>query len=201
MMMWMTRFLEMMMTFLEMMMTYLDQIMTPIFLRIMMMVYLVLAQRLVLLDNVEKETTPGWQIHWTSPLLTMPGLVSGLTCVLFLRRSLLVIVRCGEWDTQSEDEPEPYQEVEVDRIQIHPNFNVDNHHSNFAILFLKTPFSLSSHISPVSHPKPGERLSQQNCVSHGWGKDKFGAEGRSDREGEIETVFVEYFTFLDTQLF
>ena len=27
-------------------------------------------------------------------------------------------MRCGEWDTQSEDEPEPYQEVEVDRIQV-----------------------------------------------------------------------------------
>jgi len=89
-----------------------------------------------------------------------------------------VTVRCGEWDTQSEDEPEPYQEVEVDRIQIHPNFNVDNHHNNFAVLFLKNPFTLSSHISPVCLPKPGERLSQQNCVSHGWGKDKFGAEGR-----------------------
>jgi len=89
-----------------------------------------------------------------------------------------VIVRCGEWDTQSEDESEPYQEVEVERIQIHPEFNVDNHHNNFAVLFLKNPFTLSDHISPVCLPKPGERLAEQNCVSHGWGKDKFGAEGR-----------------------
>jgi len=89
-----------------------------------------------------------------------------------------IVVRCGEWDTQSEEEILPYQEIDVEKIQIHPDFNVDNHHNNFAVLFLKSPFELTDHISPVCLPKPGEVLSEQNCVSHGWGKDKFGAEGR-----------------------
>ena len=63
-------------------------------------------------------------------------------------------------------------------FQIHPEFNADNHHKNFALLFLKSPFTIGSHISPVCLPKPGDVLEEQNCVSHGWGKDKFGAEGR-----------------------
>ena len=28
-------------------------------------------------------------------------------------------------------------------------------------------------------PQPGLVFGDQNCVSNGWGKDKFGAEGRS----------------------
>jgi len=89
-----------------------------------------------------------------------------------------LLVRCGEWDFQSEDEPKPHQEVDVARIMKHPDFNVKNHHNNFAVLFLESPFTLSSHISPVCLPKPEEEFSNQNCVSHGWGKDKFGAKGR-----------------------
>ena len=63
---------------------------------------------------------------------------------------------------------------------MHPEFNVDNHHNNFALLFVESPFPVSSHISPVCLPEPGVVYDQQNCVSHGWGKDKFGAEGRSE---------------------
>lgn len=90
----------------------------------------------------------------------------------------VLVVRCGEWDTQSEEERLPYQEIDVESIQIHPEFNIANHHQNYALLFLVSQFQLTSHISPVCLPSPGVELSQQNCVSHGWGKDKFGAEGR-----------------------
>eukprot|EP00092_Neocalanus_flemingeri_P046630 GFUD01052514.1.p1 GENE.GFUD01052514.1~~GFUD01052514.1.p1 ORF type:complete len:444 (-),score=109.11 GFUD01052514.1:105-1436(-) len=89
-----------------------------------------------------------------------------------------LVVRCGEWDTQSEDEILPFEEQDVDRLEMHPKFNVDNHHNNFALLFLRSSFRASSHISPVCLPRPGVVFGQQNCVSHGWGKDKFGAEGR-----------------------
>merc|ERR1719154_816944 len=88
------------------------------------------------------------------------------------------MVRCGEWDTQSEDEEQRFQEQVVDRVQIHSDFNIINHHNNFALLFLSSPMAVSSHISPVCLPRPGERLGEQNCVSNGWGNDKFGAEGR-----------------------
>ena len=89
-----------------------------------------------------------------------------------------LLVRCGDWESQAELEDLPHQEQDVEAIQIHPCFNVDNHHNNFAILFLKSPFQITSHISPVCLPKPGVVLGEQNCVSNGWGKDKFGTQGR-----------------------
>jgi len=89
-----------------------------------------------------------------------------------------LVVRCGEWDTQTTDEEEPFQERNVDKMELHPDFNVDNHHNNFGLLFLESDFSYSSHISPVCLPRPGLLFGGENCVSHGWGKDKFGAEGR-----------------------
>eukprot|EP00092_Neocalanus_flemingeri_P013919 GFUD01015015.1.p1 GENE.GFUD01015015.1~~GFUD01015015.1.p1 ORF type:complete len:449 (-),score=99.83 GFUD01015015.1:99-1445(-) len=93
----------------------------------------------------------------------------------YLRDKL--IVRCGEWDSQSEQEDLPFQEQEVDRIEKHPCFTVGNHHNNYALLFLKSKFRTTSHISPVCLPRPGEDFGEQNCVSNGWGKDKFGVEG------------------------
>jgi len=89
-----------------------------------------------------------------------------------------LVVRCGEWDTQSEDEDQAFQEQDVETIEIHPEFNVNNHHNNFALLFLSSPMLVSSHISPVCLPRPNDVFAEQNCVSNGWGKDKFGAEGR-----------------------
>eukprot|EP00092_Neocalanus_flemingeri_P038097 GFUD01041467.1.p1 GENE.GFUD01041467.1~~GFUD01041467.1.p1 ORF type:complete len:401 (-),score=72.78 GFUD01041467.1:105-1307(-) len=87
-------------------------------------------------------------------------------------------VRCGEWDTRSED-PLPYQEIGVETIKTHPCFNNDNHHNNFALLFLQSKFPLLSHISPVCLPAPGHKWpGGQPCVSNGWGKDKFGKEGK-----------------------
>ena len=88
------------------------------------------------------------------------------------------MVRCGEWDTHAEDEELPHQQLDVKRILKHPAFNVDNHHNNFALLFTETPFKLAKHISPICLPEPGRApTSPDHCVSHGWGKDKFGQLG------------------------
>jgi len=42
----------------------------------------------------------------------------------------ILTVRCGEWDTQTEDEKYPFQELKVNRIQKHPDLDVDNQHNN-----------------------------------------------------------------------
>eukprot|EP00090_Calanus_glacialis_P004714 TRINITY_DN13548_c0_g1_i3.p1 TRINITY_DN13548_c0_g1~~TRINITY_DN13548_c0_g1_i3.p1 ORF type:complete len:457 (-),score=110.09 TRINITY_DN13548_c0_g1_i3:90-1460(-) len=89
-----------------------------------------------------------------------------------------LIVRCGEWDTLSED-PLPFQEIGVDSMQIHPCFNNDNLHHDVALLLMVQHFTLTAHISPVCLPSPGtEWPGGQPCVSNGWGKDRFGAEGK-----------------------
>jgi len=102
-------------------------------------------------------------------------------------------VRCGEWDTTTTDELLPFQERRVNRIMKHPDLDVDNHHKNFALLFLSNAFEIQDHISPMCLPKPRSRpLDGQFCVSHGWGKDKFGNEGEyQTRLKEVVIPIVE----------
>ena len=64
--------------------------------------------------------------------------------------------------------------------QRHPDLDVENHHNNFALLFLSEKFEIMQHISPICLPQPDSPpAASEYCVSHGWGKDKFGASGRS----------------------
>jgi len=94
----------------------------------------------------------------------------------------ILTVRCGEWDTQTEDEKYPFQELKVNRIQKHPDLDVDNHHNNFALLFMSSAFETGEenpHISPICLPQPGKKpFNDEYCVSHGWGKDEFGSGGK-----------------------
>jgi len=90
-----------------------------------------------------------------------------------------LVIRCGEWNTQNEDESLPHQERGVAKIIIHPHFNLATHENNFALLFVDTDFERADHIQPVCLPKPCEVYRQsENCVANGWGKDKFGSDGR-----------------------
>ena len=51
---------------------------------------------------------------------------------------------------------------------------------------MSTAFKLEDHISPICLPEPRKRpQNTENCVSHGWGKDKFGSPG------EYQTVLKE----------
>merc|ERR1711963_959329 len=64
----------------------------------------------------------------------------------------------------------------------HPDLDVDNHHNNFALLFMSSAFETGEenpHISPICLPQPGKKpFNDEYCVSHGWGKDEFGSGGK-----------------------
>jgi len=124
-------------------------------------------------------------------LLDAGVILTAAHCVKDLEPTNLM-VRCGEWDTQAED-PLPYQEIGVDTIEAHPCFNNDNHHNNFALLFLQSKMSLASHIRPVCLPSPDHVFpARKACVSNGWGKDKFGTDGEySNILKEIVVPIVE----------
>jgi len=66
----------------------------------------------------------------------------------------------------------------VDTIKTHPEFDIDTLKYNFAILYMKEPFELADHISPICLPPPCVEYPDQICVANGWGKDKFGSDGR-----------------------
>merc|ERR1712054_670778 len=68
-------------------------------------------------------------------------------------------VRCGEWDTQSQNEPRAHQDRAVHQVDLHPEFNGRNLANDWALLYTIEPFEL------------------QDCFATGWGKDQFGAAG------------------------
>lgn len=87
--------------------------------------------------------------------------------------------RAGEWDTQTTNERLPYQERDINRIIIHPNYNGRSAAYDFALLILNRPFTSADHINVVCLPEANtEPISGTPCISTGWGKDVFGAEGR-----------------------
>jgi len=89
-----------------------------------------------------------------------------------------LIVRCGEWNTQNEDESQPFQERKVTKVVRHPDFDIGTLKYNFAVLFLESSFDAATHIAPVCLPQPCARYNKENCVANGWGKDKFGSDGK-----------------------
>jgi len=86
-------------------------------------------------------------------------------------------VRCGEWDTQSQNEPRAHQDRAVHQVDLHPEFNGRNLANDWALLYTTEPFELQEHIDTICLPDPDEVFEGQNCFATGWGKDQFGAAG------------------------
>jgi len=106
-------------------------------------------------------------------------------------------IRCGEWDTQDQNEPRPHQDryVNVNDIEVHPQFNERNLANDWALLFTSEPFELQEHIDTICLPDPEEIFDGQTCFATGWGKDKFGAAGEYQvvlKEIDIPVVSFDY---------
>jgi len=88
-----------------------------------------------------------------------------------------LIVRCGEWDTQTEGEPLPHQGRGVLEVVLHPEFNQGNLVNTIAILFLEEEFVLADHIDTICLPDYQDYYADSSeCFVKGWGKDHFGAD-------------------------
>jgi len=89
-----------------------------------------------------------------------------------------LVVRCGEWDTQTESEPLNHQDRNVTVIIMHPEFSAKNVYNNIALVLVETPFELANHVDTICLPKYQENFDdRQKCFVKGWGVDKFGEEG------------------------
>lgn len=87
-------------------------------------------------------------------------------------------VRLGEWDTQNEYEPYKHQDRDVQQVVIHPGFNPNNLHNDFALLYLQTPAELSKNVDVIClDSTPSVLANIQHCIVTGWGKDRFGKKG------------------------
>jgi len=94
----------------------------------------------------------------------------------------LIKVRCGEWDTQQAIEPLVHQDRTAKKISLHPLYKPQILHDDYALIHLESDFELAGHINPICLPSQDSLndldFSSEKCVATGWGKDKYGKEGR-----------------------
>jgi len=90
-----------------------------------------------------------------------------------------LVVRCGEWDTQTESEPLDHQDRSVATVVAHPEYNPRNLGNTIALLFLAEHFQLADHIDTVCLPRYQETFdSSSSCYVKGWGKPNFGPDSQ-----------------------
>lgn len=86
-----------------------------------------------------------------------------------------LLVRGGEWNTQSVDEMLPHVERDVLSVSYHNQFVRKNLQNDIALAFLKKPFEIAPHINTICLPELNQPSSASNCIATGWGKKKFGS--------------------------
>lgn len=89
-----------------------------------------------------------------------------------------LVVRIGDWDLSSATEPDSSQELNVEKIVVHPDFQRRTHENNVALLILQKDAEYSDTVMPVCLPQPGQEFAGAKCFVTGWGKDVFGETGR-----------------------
>lgn len=88
-----------------------------------------------------------------------------------------LLIRAGEWDTQTKDEPFPHQDRLVAEVIIHPRFMRHNLFNDIALVILKEPVKLIENVNTVCLPPHNSIFDGERCYAAGWGKDKFGKAG------------------------
>lgn len=84
------------------------------------------------------------------------------------------MLRAGEWDSKSDTETIPHQQVVAEKIVVHKDFNSGGLFNDIALVFLKEPFVFAENVDVVCLPPQDENVDLQKCVASGWGKETFG---------------------------
>ncbi|UYV69958.1 hypothetical protein LAZ67_7001324 [Cordylochernes scorpioides] len=84
-----------------------------------------------------------------------------------------LLVRVGEWDTQSTNEFLPHEDHKVAHIAIHPEFRPGSLWNDVAVLTLEDEVTFKPHIESACLPRPDDIFENHECVVTGWGKNSF----------------------------
>jgi len=90
-----------------------------------------------------------------------------------------LVIRAGEWDTQTKNELYPSQDRKVRHVIIHEQFNNNTLVNDPGLLILENPVDMSyESVGLICLPEENEIMDGRDCVASGWGKDQFGKEGK-----------------------
>lgn len=110
-------------------------------------------------------------------LISANVVLTAAHCV-FNKQKEQLLIRAGEWDTQTRDELYPHQDRRVVEIITHNDFNKASLANDIALLVLAEPFVLAENVQPICLPPPNHSFDLNQCFASGWGKNIFGKEGK-----------------------
>lgn len=94
------------------------------------------------------------------------------------RDASTLIIRAGEWDFMTDRELYAHSDHRVEEVVIHKDFVEAVLLNDVALLFLSQPVNLFLHVQPICLPPPDATFDLSRCFVSGWGKDRFGSEGK-----------------------
>lgn len=85
-----------------------------------------------------------------------------------------LVLRAGEWDSQTENELFPFQDRHATRIIKHEKYYGGALHNDVALIFVDQPYILRDNVGTICLPSQGFTFSRERCYASGWGKNVFG---------------------------
>lgn len=80
-----------------------------------------------------------------------------------------LLIRAGEWDTQTRNEPYPHQDRAATEIIIHEKYTPGSHFNDIALLILEKPVDLAENVNTACLPPHEVHFDHQRCFATGWG--------------------------------
>lgn len=81
-----------------------------------------------------------------------------------------ILVRAGEYNIDSQEEPLPFQDASVEEILIHYDYSPLSLKNDIAILILAEEFKLAQNVRTICLSKD-EKIAENLCLASGWGKN------------------------------
>lgn len=88
-------------------------------------------------------------------------------CVVDIKNALDIMVRAGEWDTQTVNEPFPHQDRPVIEVLVHEHYTRGSHFNDVALLFVDNQFELAENVNTACLPPPDFSFDHQRCFATG----------------------------------